>query len=72
MAALHAFLLVATQWRTACPADGSIRRTGLDYTAADKGLERAGVAVTPDLWSAIQLIEAGVIAAGHEEPSPWP
>ena len=67
MGALHAFLHVATQWRVVAPGDGTLRRTGLDYTAAAKGLELAGVAVTPALWSDIQLIEAGAIAAGLAE-----
>jgi hypothetical protein len=65
--ALHAFLAVCTQFRTACPADGRILRTGLDYQGVRAGLEIAGVAVTPALWSDLQLIEAGAIAAGHEE-----
>jgi len=66
MGAVQAFLAVSTQWRCACPGDGSIRRTGLDYAAARAGLRLAGVKVTPALWSDIQLIEAGAIAAGFE------
>lgn len=66
MAALHAFLAIATQWRVVGPGDGTLRRTGLDYTGAARGLELAGVDVTPALWSDIQLIEAGAIAAGLE------
>lgn len=72
MAALHAFLHVATQWRVVAPGDGTLRRTGLDYQGVRVGLENAGVDVTPALWSDLQLIEAGAIAAGHEEASRWP
>jgi hypothetical protein len=70
--ALHAFLAVATQWRVVGPGDGTLRRTGLDYAGVRVGLEIAGVEVTPALWSDIQLIEAGAIAAGQEEGSRWP
>lgn len=66
MAALHAFLAIATQWRVVGPGDGTLRRTGLDYQGVRAGLECGGVAVTPQLWSDIQLIEAGAIAAGLE------
>ena len=72
MEALHAFLLVSTQFRMVCPGDGSIRRTGLDYTAARAGLDLAGVAVTAELWFDLQLIEAGAVEAGHEEARQWP
>jgi hypothetical protein len=65
--ALHAFLAVSTQWRVVAPGDGTLRLTGLDYTAVNVGLEKAGVDVTPALWSDIQLIEAGARAASNEE-----
>ena len=35
------------------------RFIGLDYTAVRAGLELAGIEMTPDLWSEVQLIEAG-------------
>ncbi len=69
--ALVAFLSVATQWRIACPGDGTMRRTGLDYPAARTGLELAGVAVTPELWADIKIIEYAVIAADSEEALRW-
>lgn len=34
---------------------------GLDYTAAEAGLRLAGVAVTPEIWAGVQMIEAGAI-----------
>jgi len=71
VAALLAFLAVASQWRIACPAEGAMRRTGLDYQAARAGLDLAGVTVTPELWADIQTIEFAVIAAGNEEASRW-
>jgi hypothetical protein len=70
VAALHAFLSVATQWRIVAPGDGTLRRTGLDYAGVRVDLENAGVEVTPALWSDIKLIEAGAIAAGNEETFP--
>lgn len=36
---------------------------GLDYTAARAGLRLAGMKVTPDLWSDVQVIEAAACAA---------
>ena len=71
MGALHAFLAIATQWRVVGPGDGTLRLTGLDYAGVRVGLDLAGVVVTPAPWSDIQLIEAGAIAAGHEESSRW-
>lgn len=71
MEALLAFLAVASQWRIACPGDGSMRRTGLDYQAADVSLRNLEVTVTPELWADIQTIEFAVIAAGNEEASRW-
>ena len=65
--ALAGFLALCTQWRFACPGDGSLRRTGLDYAAARAGLDLAGIAMTPELWSDIRMIEMGAIAASHEE-----
>lgn len=67
VAALEAFLAVSTQWRCLALADGSVQRTGLDYTAAHRGLEMRGIVMTPDLWTEVQLIEFGAIAASHDE-----
>ncbi len=53
--ALEAFLAVSGQWRVA--PDG--RFIGLDHAAARAGFDLAGIAMTPDLWSDIRLIEGG-------------
>jgi hypothetical protein len=66
VAALEAFLTVATQWRHVCPGDGTVRRAGLDYAGVRAGLDLAGIAMTPVLWSQVYLIEMGALAAGHE------
>ncbi len=36
---------------------------GLDYAGARAGLGLAGLNVTPDLWSDVQVIEAAAVAA---------
>lgn len=69
MGALNAFLAVSTQWRVTGPGDGTLRRTGLDYQGVRAGLEMAGVAMTPALWSDLQLIEAGALQADREGAS---
>jgi Phage related hypothetical protein (DUF1799) len=61
--AVFAFYAVCTQFRVVAHFDGTTQRTGLDYVAAKVGLEQAEIAVTPELWSAIRCIEAGVLAA---------
>jgi hypothetical protein len=63
VAALEAFLCIATQWRMAGLADGTVHITGLDYTAARAGLELAGVDMTPALWTEVRTIEIGARAA---------
>lgn len=72
MEALHAFLHISTQFRFACPGDGRMLRTGLDYTAALNGLGADGITVTPELWFDIKMIEAGAIEAGQAEAPSWP
>ncbi len=65
--AVEAFLRVQTQWRYACPGDGTVRRLGLDYPGVKAGLDLAGAEMTPDLFAELQVIEAGVLAADHGE-----
>lgn len=59
--AVHAFLTIDSQFRMTGLARGGVLVTGLDYAGARAGLELAGVTVTPDLWSDIQLVEAGAV-----------
>ena len=42
---------------------GRVHFLGLDYHGVKAGFELAGIALTPGLWSDVQLIEAGAIAA---------
>ena len=64
---LEAFILCETQWRvvqvTGADLTTSIRYLGLDYVGCKVALEFAGIAVTPDLWAAIGIVEAAAIAA---------
>lgn len=59
--AVHAFLTIDSQFRMTGLARGGVLVQGLDYSGARAGLELAGVAATPDLWSDIQMIEAGAV-----------
>lgn len=59
VAALEAFLSVQHQWRLS----GSGRVLGLDYASVRAGFDLAGIEMTPDLWSDVQLIERGACAA---------
>lgn len=46
--------------------DGRLHRFGLDYGAAESGLKLAGIAITPDLWAAVRVIEVGVLESLNE------
>ena len=61
-AAVLAFLGVASQFRCAPLGDG-LHWLGLDYQGARAGWQLAGEEITPDLWTQVQLIEAGALAA---------
>jgi Phage related hypothetical protein (DUF1799) len=61
--AVGAFIACATQWRVVGLADGTTRATGLDYAGCRAALDALDVTVTPGLWSDVQMIEAGAIAA---------
>ena len=64
--AVLAFLAICTQFRFVSHFDGSLQRTGLDDPAVEVGLRQAGVAVTPELWQSIQMIESGVLSAHRD------
>jgi len=60
VAIVEAFLSCDTQWRVASVSQGFGARVlyvGLDYSACRVGLELAGISVTPELWSGLQLLE---------------
>lgn len=61
VAAVRCFLAGATQWRIVGMADGSMRVTGLDYAGLRVALEALETGITPELWSDMQLIEAGAL-----------
>lgn len=65
--ALEGFLAVITQFRSTYTPDGVRVTTGLDYAGARAGLEMSGIEVTPDLWSNLQVIEAGALAGMRED-----
>jgi hypothetical protein len=59
--AVTAFLCIDSQFRMTGLASGGVLVSGLDYSGARAGLALAGIAVTPDLWADIQVIEAGAV-----------
>ncbi len=64
---VQAFLAVDTQWRTV-PAGGGFAPmmpiwVGLDYSAVRVGLEAEGIAITPELWRGLRVMED---EASHE------
>jgi hypothetical protein len=67
---VQAFLCVASQWRVV-PIGGGLAPAlpvylGLDYTAARAGLELAGIAITPEIWRGLQVMEAEACNALNE------
>lgn len=62
VAAVDAFLACDTQWRTAAVAGGlapgRIVFIGLDYAGARAGIEAAGIALTPEIWEGVRIMEA--------------
>lgn len=69
VAAVEAYLVVSTQWRITGRADGGLHAVGLDYSGVSKGFEMAGIAVSPALWSDLQMVEIGARAAMNGEKS---
>lgn len=62
-AAIRAWLIVAGQMRIISGGMGGAAYLGLDYAAARDGLELAGVALTPDDWARVRIIEASATEA---------
>lgn len=76
---VEAFLAVATQWRVlACSVGGAIGPAGgalaptvpvyisLDYAAVRAGLDAENIAVTPQLWRGLRVMESAAAAALNE------
>ncbi len=61
--AVTAFLSVASQWRMLGSAAGGFIAIGLDYQGVRAGFALARVRMTPELWTGVQLVEAGAVAA---------
>ena len=63
--AVRAFLAICRQWRAVGTMSG-VNFLGLDYAAAKAGLELAGIAVDPELWEQVRIVEAGARQALNE------
>lgn len=59
--ALEAFFAICSQWRVIA-IGARIMPIGLDYTAAQSGLQLAGLTVDADMWGDIRTIEQGALA----------
>jgi hypothetical protein len=59
---VQAFLAVSLQWRVASLGGGWAPMVpmwiGLDYAAVRVGLDAEGIAVTPELWRGLRVMEA--------------
>lgn len=59
---VDAFLAASSQWRTS-PIGGGMAAPvnvfwlGLDYAGARIGIELAGIAITPELWAGVRVME---------------
>jgi hypothetical protein len=58
---VEAFLSISSQWRTASIGGGlspsRLVYLGLDYAGARAGIEAAGIAITPELWAGVRVME---------------
>jgi hypothetical protein len=63
MAIVDAFIAVASQWRTIVLPNGRVVWQGLDYASVDIGLNRAGIALRPDQWADVQIMERAAASA---------
>ncbi|MDF3420149.1 hypothetical protein HKX23_17510 [Sulfitobacter sp. KE29] len=61
MTAVEGFLAICTQWRTLAIKDRVVP-LGLDYAAAQAGMQLAGLTIDPATWSDITTIEQGAMA----------
>jgi hypothetical protein len=76
---VEAFIAVSTQWRAVTIGGGGFAGMGgaaiaparpmwigLDYAAVRVSLDALGIAVTPDLWRGLQVMEYAACAALNE------
>ncbi|MEL7683237.1 DUF1799 domain-containing protein [Citromicrobium bathyomarinum] len=61
-----AFAAVASQWRTEALGEGAVLYVGLDYTAVDVGLRRAGLTLDTAGWQGLQVMEHAAYRALNE------
>lgn len=64
-AIVEAFLVCVSQWRVVpvvTTAGSALVYTGLDYAGCRAGLDAAGIAVTPDLWAGLAVMETEAAA----------
>lgn len=62
MSIVIAFLAVSTQWHLVALGTGGVYWQGLDYARVTAGLDRAGIALTPEQWSGLRLMERAAAA----------
>lgn len=65
-AAVAAFCVAGTQWRTAPLGMAGYAYVGLDYSAARDAWAMAGLETTPEVFAQIRLIEHGALGALNE------
>jgi hypothetical protein len=68
-AAVDAFLAVDTQWRMIPVFTNKgvfMCAAGLDYAGVRAGLAAAGIALTPEQWNDLRVIEGEAVAALNE------
>jgi len=69
-AIVEAFLIVSSQWRVVAlqGRDGTrCHVVGLDYAGVRAGLEAAGIALTPELFFGLRIMEDEARAVLNEE-----
>jgi Phage related hypothetical protein (DUF1799) len=67
---VEAFLAISTQWRTVSVSGGMgpgrVLVAGLDYAAAQAGLQLAGITLDADQWTGVRIMEDAARTALNE------